>query len=496
MRKFCVIFGASISFLLLSLLALGNSAQVAAEPIQIIHAIETGSLQDGVDTIVDIDINTNTNTIYALHHPSQSISIIDSLTNTQIGSIKVGDFESRLFVDEDNNMIYVLHGIGRTVEIIDGSTNSILEYLPHYGNGCIDNCGVDVWQLQDGTDLVILSDSSIYVNRVGDNSTLITSDGLEYKSEELPSQVGEYFTTTAYNPKTDTVYFTRPDTTQVYAIDGTSHEVIAKIIIGIPPDAIAVNPETNKIYVVGDGGMAIIDGSTNSVLPTSLELYSYQETDFIAVNPVSNMVYVVGQDRLSIVNGETNTLEETIKISDIGGWGSGGLVVNPNTNTVYRVSGDTLLAINGDLISNFNLSLTQGTIGALTIDPISKSMMINIDASADGEMGVTLPRELIDARNSDDTGDDKFTVMSIFEDSTGDTSPIAYEEVSTTDTHRELKITVPAGATAVEIVGTYVVPEFPVPVIIMTAAISSIIVLSIIMAKRKGIGLSGMNLQI
>ena len=66
--------------------------------------------------------------------------------------------------------------------------------------------------------------------------------------------------------------------------------------VGITPDAVAVNPVTNKIYVANhnDGGceccstVTVIDGATNNTTTVNVEVAPHG----VAVNSVTNKIYV------------------------------------------------------------------------------------------------------------------------------------------------------------------------------------------------------------
>jgi YVTN family beta-propeller protein len=56
----------------------------------------------------------------------------------------------------------------------------------------------------------------------------------------------------AVNPDTNTVYVSTTGSNQVYVIDGDSNRIVDIVTIGLNdtfPMGIAVNPDTNKVYV-------------------------------------------------------------------------------------------------------------------------------------------------------------------------------------------------------------------------------------------------------
>jgi hypothetical protein len=89
-------------------------------------------------------------------------------------------------------------------------------------------------------------------------------------------------------------------------------------------------------------------------------------------------------------------------------------------------------------------------------------LYLETDATEDGELLVTLPRALIDAKSNG--ADDEFIVLV-------DGDEADYEEHHKSGTERALLIQVPAGTGDVEIVGTQVVPEFPLAIMAVMGAI-------------------------
>ncbi|MGI0062246.1 MAG: PEFG-CTERM sorting domain-containing protein, partial [Nitrosotalea sp.] len=97
------------------------------------------------------------------------------------------------------------------------------------------------------------------------------------------------------------------------------------------------------------------------------------------------------------------------------------------------------------------------------------SLVISLQTTGAGNMTITLPRTLVDAK----TGgvDDQFFVLE-------DGANIDFQE-SKTNADRTLLISFPDGTEKIEIIGTQVVPEFgSLAVIIITVAIIGAIVIS------------------
>ena len=112
----------------------------------------------------------------------------------------------------------------------------------------------------------------------------------------------------------------------------------------------------------------------------------------------------------------------------------------------------------------------SNSIVAVEANLESRSLVIEVDVAGDGEIVIALPRHLIDAKNADGT-DDTYIVLV----DGGD----AWITETADSAARTLTIPVSAGAQAIEIFGTFIVPEFgTIAILILAAAVVSIIVVS------------------
>ncbi|KAG2476701.1 MAG: PEFG-CTERM sorting domain-containing protein [Nitrosopumilales archaeon] len=113
--------------------------------------------------------------------------------------------------------------------------------------------------------------------------------------------------------------------------------------------------------------------------------------------------------------------------------------------------------------------ITGGSVVSIIPDVDQSSLIIVIEASDDGELTITLPREIIDAKIGD--ADDDFFVLV-------DAEEVDFDEI-VTETDRTLTIGFLAGTEEIEIIGTFVIPEFgTIAALILAVAIISIIVVS------------------
>ena len=112
-----------------------------------------------------------------------------------------------------------------------------------------------------------------------------------------------------------------------------------------------------------------------------------------------------------------------------------------------------------------------GNVVNVTPDSEASSVIVELNATTEqGVLTITLPRDVMDAKISDNEDDDFFVLV--------DGEEVSFEETKT-DADRRLAIEFPAGAEEVEIIGTFVVPEFgTIAMMVLAIAIISIVAVS------------------
>ena len=119
-----------------------------------------------------------------------------------------------------------------------------------------------------------------------------------------------------------------------------------------------------------------------------------------------------------------------------------------------------------DLVS---YEITNAKLINVIPDLDAVSLLIYIQTTDDGSITLTIPRSVLDASIND--GDDEFFVLV-------DGEEVDFEEI-TTDTDRRLTIGFSAGTEQIEIIGTFVIPEFgTIAAMILAVAIISIVAIS------------------
>ena len=162
--------------------------------------------------------------------------------------------------------------------------------------------------------------------------------------------------------------------------------------------------------------------------------------------------------------GENSTQVEF----EYGGMMSAGVQTTPEFSMEENENVSQTITIEDNLL---NYELTCAEILGMTPDTENKSLIIEIKTDCDGELTITLPKEVID------TDEEGFFIL-VDGDETN-------HNASSVGDFWTLTIPFSYGSEEIEIIGTFVIPEFgTIAALILVVAISSIIIIS---AKNKQI---------
>jgi YVTN family beta-propeller protein len=286
----------------------------------------------------DVDVNPQTNIVYVTNHMGNRISVINGTTNQEIKTI-VGNFTggvltwTNLAVDSSINLVYVATSAS-TVYVIDGTTNNIVSSFmveARLTNDLAINPKTNVIYATSGTNSII----SIID---GKKEIMLADDDISTNQQDnVPGiKVGRKPIDIAVNPETNMIYVIYLTSNIVSVIDGDTSSIVDTITVGTPPSAIDVNPFTNTIYVTSPyfDSVLAIDGATNTI--TRNITISDTPRD-LAINPETNMIYTFNYDdrflispSISAIDGATNIEVANLTISDGRYWG-----LDTNTDTIY-----------------------------------------------------------------------------------------------------------------------------------------------------------------
>lgn len=129
--------------------------------------------------------------------------------------------------------------------------------------------------------------------------------------------------------------------------------------------------------------------------------------------------------------------------------------------------------VNAGSYGTFDVGYTirGATVKNMVVDPEIFALIVIIETEDDGSITLDLPRKSIDAKKNDST-DDSFIILI-------DGVEVPYKEIATDTNSRKITIEFEQGDSDIEIIGTFVIPEFgSIVMLILIVGIVSIILLS------------------
>ena len=148
-------------------------------------------------------------------------------------------------------------------------------------------------------------------------------------------------------------------------------------------------------------------------------------------------------------------------------------------NTAQTVDPSSTLSVNipnASEVFDVGYAITTGEVTDIQVDKDNYSLVVDFNIDAAGDLILSLPRESFDAKTTEGN-DDAFIIL--ITNTSGDTLEIEYEEMQTNSESRTIKMSFVEGDYRIQIVGTYVIPEFgTIAMMILLVSIIPIIILS------------------
>jgi len=245
--------------------------------------------------------------------------------------------------------------------------------------------------------------------------------------------------------------------------------------------AAAVEPislsTSSDIYYSGD--YVVIFGNVNTIfenMPITIQIY--HETNLVDVaqvpvaqdgtfvksfNAVGQQWIAEGTYKIRVQYTSTQIAETTFEFfSQMIDTSSAVFPVQiPNSGTF-----DVGYTIRGGEVFSISMDQSHYSIG-----------VILHDVNSNGNLILKLPTESFDAKTNGENID--FIVLISKEDEPAEQVQVEYEEIATGDNYRTIRIPLEEGDKWIEVVGTYVIPEFgSIVIIILVVAVSSTIIIS------------------
>ncbi len=187
----------------------------------------------------------------------------------------------------------------------------------------------------------------------------------------------------AVNPVTNRIYVINQNPNgyegSVTVINGATNSFIANVTVGQHPGALAVNSVSNKIYVANENGasVTVIDGASNGTSSVSTGTGPFA----VAVNSVTNKIYVANynSNSVTVIDGATNRATN-VNV----GTNPSAIAVNSATNKIFVAdsTSDDVAVIDG--VTNSVITIAIGAAAdprAIAVNQVTNQIYV-VDFSA------------------------------------------------------------------------------------------------------------------
>jgi len=350
-----------------------------------------------------IAVNEVTNRIYVGVQDMDGLSVIDGAANSLVTIIELGGGPKGLAVDDVNNRIYVTHSNTHNMRI-EGASNNITYFAAgpfnyelsvntqtnwsYYGNDwtntiravngatlAVTSIPVDAGHaLED--EIINSLTHRVYAASGSKKIFVIDGDPLSAKFNTVIATINTLEPeSVAINENTNLIYVTNGDDgdgRSLTIIDATTNQITDVITVGLGPGPLAVNQDTNRIFVGNtiDDSISVIDGFTNTIIATISVL---EDPGPLEINQTTNRIYVgYGEDNpannvITVINGNTNSVETHINLPeaiedepDIAIMESRGrvYVLDKDKNSLYVIDGNPSRSSFNEVLQNIPVGIS------------------------------------------------------------------------------------------------------------------------------------------
>ncbi len=259
---------------------------------------------------------------YITHLLDDIVSVINTVSNTVITTVPVGDGPEAVAVNSDNTRAYVANSLADTVSVINVASNSV----------------VDTITVGDNPQGVAVSPSGfwVYVANNEDGNVSVIDTNSNTVVDTIAVGLGPLRAVVSGGG--DRLYVTNAGDNNVSVVDTATNLEITTIPVGTSPAGLDVTPDRSRLYVANTneplggglfGTVSVINTGTNSVVKT----INLEGAEAVAVTPDGDHVYVSRRfpSGVSLIDTATNTVTGSVTAGLI----PRGLAITPDGNRVY-----------------------------------------------------------------------------------------------------------------------------------------------------------------
>jgi YVTN family beta-propeller protein len=253
---------------------------------------------------------------YVSNSGDNTVSVIDTATNTVTKTVKVGSSPSDVAESPDGSRVYVANQLDDTVSVIDTATNTVTDTVK------VGPTPSGVAVSRDGSTVYVTNSGWYRLNSYGHNVSVIDT---ATNTVTATIQVGTTPDGVADSPDDSKVYVTNYNDGTVSVIDTATNTVTKTVKVGYQPSSVTASRDGSTVYVTNsgwsnfdsqngqNGNVSVINTATNIVTAT---IQVGQRPIGVAVSTDDSKVYVTNSNdnTVSVIDTATNTVAKTVKV--------------------------------------------------------------------------------------------------------------------------------------------------------------------------------------
>jgi gliding motility-associated-like protein len=261
---------------------------------QVVTTIKVGNQPTGVSVAPDNE------TVYVADDADNAVAVINTTTNTVVKTITVGLNPPSLMVTPDGKALWVLNANSSSVSVVNTATNAIVKTIP------LAAIPVNIAISKDGGKAYITDfASNVEVISVASGAAIAT----------IP--VGQEPLLLAVSPNGQRVYVANYQSGDVSVINTATNTVLETITVGSGAEGVVVSADGSTVYITNRNSntLSVISTVTNTVTQT---IPVDQGPAGVALNAAGSLLYVENIDAqdVSVINTATNTVVSTIPVGN------------------------------------------------------------------------------------------------------------------------------------------------------------------------------------
>lgn len=266
----------------------------------------TATIPVGSDPI-GVAVSPDDSTVYVTNEGSDTVSVISTATNTVTATIPVGVVPDAAAVSPDGSLLYVGNNIGpRTggIDVISTATDTVTATI------ATANQPDSIAFTADGAEAYV-------ANFVGSSVSVINT-ATSTVTATIASPTAETPDTVAVTPDGAFAYVTNYNSNNVSVIS-TATNTITGTISGLSgPAGLSITPDGADVYVTNENNntVSVISTATNTITDT---IAAGSVPDGIVADPAGGEAYAanVSGNNVSVISTSTNAITGTVAVGSL-----------------------------------------------------------------------------------------------------------------------------------------------------------------------------------